>query len=152
MVSVTNIFDGSIKNVEKSDLTWRVSVYGVLKEKNSMLLSRNPGFKNNAWCIPGGEIEKGEIISEAISREFKEETGLTVIIKRLLHVKEGFISFDGITSYQSLGIFYEVEKFEGELNTNLNEEDSAEAKFIDINDLKTKDLVQDFFKEIIDLT
>ncbi|MFA6981473.1 MAG: NUDIX domain-containing protein [Patescibacteria group bacterium] len=34
----------------------------------------NPGV----WCIPGGSVEEGESINDAVSREFEEETGYLV--------------------------------------------------------------------------
>ncbi|MCX6082646.1 MAG: NUDIX domain-containing protein [Chloroflexi bacterium] len=38
---------------------------------------------NGQWCLPGGQIEAGESVSEACVREVFEETGLVVIITRL---------------------------------------------------------------------
>lgn len=36
------------------------------------------------WEIPGGKVDYGETPQEAVVRELKEETGVTVRIKRLL--------------------------------------------------------------------
>lgn len=32
----------------------------------------------NLWDLPGGKVENGEIVQEAVKRESKEETGLEV--------------------------------------------------------------------------
>ena len=40
------------------------------------------------WIIPGGKVEFGETIEEAVRREIKEETNLDVEISRFLCFKE----------------------------------------------------------------
>lgn len=38
------------------------------------------------WCLPGGVMEPGESVTEAIVREVHEETGLDVCVERLVGV------------------------------------------------------------------
>ena len=41
---------------------------------------------NDLWALPGGTMEIGESISETVVREVKEETGLDVVIERLVGI------------------------------------------------------------------
>ena len=55
----------------------------VIKESKVLIIQRSKGEKglNNAklsWVFPGGEIEKGESLEQAVVREVMEETGYEV--------------------------------------------------------------------------
>lgn len=41
---------------------------------------------NGQWCLPGGIVEPGERVAEAVTREVAEETGLEVEVERLVGV------------------------------------------------------------------
>lgn len=56
-----------------------ISVGGIVTKENKILLvqrASNPG--RGLWTIPGGFVEQKELISDGVTREIKEETGLTV--------------------------------------------------------------------------
>jgi ADP-ribose pyrophosphatase YjhB (NUDIX family) len=40
----------------------------------------------DVWNLPGGGVESGELPTEAVVRETKEETGLDVVVERLVGV------------------------------------------------------------------
>ncbi len=50
--------------------------YHQLNETFVLLLKRTNGPYKNQWALPGGKVEFGERLSEAIIRETKEETGI----------------------------------------------------------------------------
>jgi len=64
-----------------------IAVDGVIiRDKSILLIKRkNQPFKG-MWALPGGFVEYGETVEEAILREVKEETGMDAKIRRLLGV------------------------------------------------------------------
>ena len=56
----------------------------IFNEQNCVLLSHRRDM--DLWNLPGGGIEIGELPTEAVVREVKEETGLDVVVERLVGV------------------------------------------------------------------
>src|SRR3989338_3374767 len=56
--------------------------------KKILFLLRSKNAKNEKlkWTIPGGTVEFGEKLEDAVKREVLEETGLSVEVKKLLKV------------------------------------------------------------------
>jgi len=61
-----------------------VVVAVVLYRGEVLLIQRNvePGI--GAWALPGGHVERGESVEQAVEREVQEETGLTTKISSLI--------------------------------------------------------------------
>jgi len=64
----------------------RVRVTGVIIEDGRILLLNQNVGSGRLWSLPGGKLEDGETLSEALVREMREETGLDVEPGRLLYV------------------------------------------------------------------
>ncbi len=63
----------------------------IFNNENKVLLCRSHKW-NNQYVIPGGHIETGEPMEEALRREIKEETGLEIYDIRPLSVHESIFS------------------------------------------------------------
>ena len=64
----------------------RTGVYGVAMENGKLLLvKQKKGPHRGKYDLPGGKIEAGETIEEALRREFLEEVGMTFETMRPIH-------------------------------------------------------------------
>ena len=77
---------------------YRFSVHAVItnSEGNVLLLKQTYGDKR--WGLPGGGVEPGETIHEAIKRECNEEIGLDILVSAFtgLYYHKSFNSQVGI--------------------------------------------------------
>jgi len=62
----------------------RPGVSAIILTPEGVLLQRRSD--NNLWGLPGGSVEPGESVVEALVREVREETGLEVAATRLVGV------------------------------------------------------------------
>jgi ADP-ribose pyrophosphatase YjhB (NUDIX family) len=68
---------------------------GIFRDGKILLTRRTNNPKGPLWTFPGGRIEFGETMAEALKREILEETGLTIEIagpagvREMLHVQSG---------------------------------------------------------------
>ena len=59
-----------------------------LLDGEHILLARHRRPDGDYWVLPGGSVEAGESPAEAAVREVREETGLEILVERLLFVEE----------------------------------------------------------------
>jgi 8-oxo-dGTP diphosphatase len=64
---------------------WTLGAFAIIFDAESRVLLCHRRDMD-AWNLPGGGVERGELPTEAVLREVKEETGLDVVIERLLGV------------------------------------------------------------------
>ena len=63
----------------------KATVGAVIEGEDGLLLAlRNHAPFEGFWCLPGGHIEFGEGVEEALYREINEETGLSITDYRFL--------------------------------------------------------------------
>jgi 8-oxo-dGTP pyrophosphatase MutT (NUDIX family) len=97
--------DGHKKMIPKDSLVLRPAVYAIVVHDGKLLLmtARRVG----KYHLPGGGINVGERITDALKRELREETGIEVEIGRFAHFEELFFYYDPSgTAYHGLHFFY----------------------------------------------
>jgi 8-oxo-dGTP diphosphatase len=107
-----------------------VAVDGIIEKDNKILLikRKNPPFKG-CYALPGGFVECGETVEDAVIREIREETGLITKVKSLLGV---YSSPDRDPRGHVISIVFILDVVGGQLKAG---DDAKEAEFFDLNNL-----------------
>ena len=75
----------------------------------SVLMQEAPdGRGGRAYALPGGHVEFGETLSECLSREIFEESGLNVEPDKLVYVHENFYTLNDIVTHE-VGFYFLVD-------------------------------------------
>ena len=86
-----------------------------LVHRGDELLLQNRGKTDwHGYALPGGHVEPGESIVDAVVREMQEETGLTILNPKLCGVKQF-----PIEGGRYLVFLFETEAFSGELRSSV---------------------------------
>jgi 8-oxo-dGTP diphosphatase len=119
-----------------------VGVGAIIVEKERVLLvKRGHAPLAGEWSIPGGVLELGEALEEAVVREAWEETGLRVETEGLLGVYNRVLrDADERTLYHYVLIDFLCHRVSGEPKAS---GDAAEVRWFSRNEIGTLSLPQD---------
>jgi 8-oxo-dGTP diphosphatase len=101
----------------------------IIKDSKILLVKRkNEPFKGK-WALPGGFVEYGEKVEDAVIREVKEETGLVTKIKEFIGI---YSDPNRDPRGHTVTIVFLLEIIDGKLNAK---DDADDVKFFNLNKL-----------------
>lgn len=98
----------------------RPSVSAVIWDGDGRVLLQQRS-DSGQWGLPGGSVEIGESVTDAIAREVREETGLTVRVGRLIGVYSDpafqIVRYPDGRVWHYVNVCFECQAIEGQLTT-----------------------------------
>lgn len=84
-----------------------VAVGAVIQDDHGRLLAVQRGHPpaEGRWTLPGGRVEPGETLEEAVAREVAEETSLTIAVGSLV----------GVTEFRNDAVHYVILDYQAEI-------------------------------------
>ena len=123
-----------------------VGVAALVFDEHGRVLLFEHTYRKFPWGLPGGALEYGEQPSDAIVREFYEETRITIeVIQLLLGHSSPY--------FHHIGLVYLCRVVSGEFSES---HEISDIRYFDVNDLPPmlfdeKDLIHDVHKRLFDL-
>lgn len=114
----------------------KIIVAGLIEKKEEFfLLKEKMADGREMWLIPGGKVEFGESLEQALLREIKEETGFDVKLKRFISHKEAiFVNHN----YHTIIFFYYLDYLGGDIKLDKK---GIEGQFFKREGIKNLSLV-----------
>jgi 8-oxo-dGTP diphosphatase len=109
----------------------------VILEERVLLIRRGKEPLRGRWVIPGGTVEPGETLEDALVREMQEETGLSVRAGEILLVFDRILKEGENIRYHYVIVDYLCEYLSGEARAG---SDAAETAWVAEDDLRAFDL------------
>ncbi|MGE3769426.1 MAG: NUDIX domain-containing protein [Bdellovibrionales bacterium] len=137
---IAHEIDGTKHTVPVADLQLRNSIYGVvIKDGHILLVPQWDG-----WDFPGGGIDMGETLKEALEREVQEETGMSVTadLTEALFVGEDFFIHPSTKKpYHCVLLYYRCTNPTGTISdagfTEHEKEWAKTAQWVPLNKIET---------------
>lgn len=105
-----------------------------IEDDSLLLIRRGQGPAAGEWSVPGGRVEGGETLAEAVVRELREETGLEGVCGELV----GWVERVGEDHHHVI-LDFRVTMLEG--SDPVAGSDAAEAAWVPLHEVTDRRLV-----------
>ena len=127
-------------------IAYYIGAHALVRKDERLLLLQRSGTKAympGKWDIPGGSLEAGESPVATILREVKEETGITIRVKR---IRYAYSNLAEMPLRQTIQVVYDAEYISGDIT--LNPQEHQDFKWVSMEELQQYDLIN-FVDEMI---
>lgn len=122
---------------EETELT----VLCLVHDSDSYLLQNRVSKDWKGYTLPGGHVEIGESIVDAVVREVREESGLTIHNPNLCGVKQFPLKDGDYKKGRYIVFLFETDQYEGEVISS----DEGTMHWVEKSKLDEVELVEDFY-------
>ncbi len=126
--------------MECGNTNWGQSVTAVVIKDSKVLLAKHTyGAGKGMLIVPGGYVNIGESVQEAVKREYLEETNIVIEPKDIIGIR--FNSHDWYVAFSA-------EYISGTARSDQDE--NSEILWVDVNEALTRGDVPDLTKKLIE--
>ena len=113
-----------------------LTVLCLIQDGTRVLLQNRVKEDWKGYTLPGGHVEPGESFVDAVVREMKEETGLTISKPHLVGIKQF-----PIENGRYIVLLFKATEFVGEVVSS----EEGEMEWIELDNLSNINVVEDFY-------
>ncbi|MCX6155155.1 MAG: NUDIX hydrolase [Candidatus Kapabacteria bacterium] len=127
-----------------------VRVRAIIRNDQGQIACLKQRLKDGyCWVVPGGGVERGETLQEALAREVAEETGMTIQGGKLVAIREIFIS----NYHRTYEYYFQVNWLLGNLQSGtdhrLESQEILDAQWLDSLTIFNYDVKPGFLVSLI---
>ena len=132
-------------NVDETTSVPRLRVAPVIVKDDAILLVRHIKGGKTYWLLPGGGVEYGESLAEALIREVKEEANLDILIGHLILVND---SIPPDRHRHVVNLYFTAEVTGGQLVMG-SDDNLAELRYVPLDELTELEFYPDVRHELL---